>query len=78
MGSCSRPVGFVQRPQSSKRQQNAIVSTQFLLTEEQAVAQGVAVSPFFHREAHVFVQVCVAVWLGDGGWRRKESSALGV
>lgn len=68
--------GLCRRLKSSKQRQNCASSTRFLLTEEQTVAQGVRVPPLFHCVAHVLVQVGVAVWLWDGGWRRKATSEL--
>lgn len=53
-----------------------LVSEQFVLTEEQAEAQGVGVSPLFHGVAHVEAQVSVSVCVrdGDGGGRSRLQS----
>lgn len=68
---------FVERTKSSRQKKN--VSTPLLLTEEQAVVQGVRVSPLLHCKVHVLMQVDVSApgsGVDDGGGR-KETSHVG-
>lgn len=54
------------------------ISAHYLLTEEQAIAQGVRVSPFFNCETHVLVRVSAALRfdLEDGGGRRQSQVGI--
>lgn len=66
---------FVERTKSSRKKKEKNVWTPLLLTEEQAVVQGVQVSPLLHCKVHVLVPVDVSVpgsgMDDDGGGRKR-------